>query len=196
LNTYSISILYLKHQFQRSSRVIFLQITPHSYFKLICCTPIDACGPQPWLMHVMPACWLCRASLLARRPIWLKQRKILKNDARGGVRASVTFFILLLISVFLYSSLNSKFSFELQTQAECANKNLRMRCRVYFLFLFIYYLIYLNKCFKYIMCTHTKTIYLRKHSFEHIFYIYTILKASISTVVPRHLFTNNPSQLF
>jgi hypothetical protein len=34
-----ISILYLKHQFQRSSRVIFLQITTHSYFKLICCTP-------------------------------------------------------------------------------------------------------------------------------------------------------------
>jgi hypothetical protein len=36
-----ISILYLKHQFQRSSHVIFLQITHHSYFKLICCTPID-----------------------------------------------------------------------------------------------------------------------------------------------------------
>jgi hypothetical protein len=35
------SILYLKHQFQRSSRVIFLQITSHSYFKLICCTPVD-----------------------------------------------------------------------------------------------------------------------------------------------------------
>jgi hypothetical protein len=35
------SILYLKHQFQRSSRVIFLQITPHGYFKLIYCTPID-----------------------------------------------------------------------------------------------------------------------------------------------------------
>jgi hypothetical protein len=31
----------LKHQFQRSLRVIFLQITSHSYFKLICCTPID-----------------------------------------------------------------------------------------------------------------------------------------------------------
>jgi hypothetical protein len=28
-------MLYLKHQFQLSSRVIFLQITPHSYFKLI-----------------------------------------------------------------------------------------------------------------------------------------------------------------
>jgi hypothetical protein len=27
-------------------------------------------------------------------------------------------------------------------------------------------------------------------------YIYTILKASVSTVVSRHLFTNNPSQLF
>jgi hypothetical protein len=37
----SLSILYLKHQFQRSSRVIFLQITPHSYFKLIHCTLID-----------------------------------------------------------------------------------------------------------------------------------------------------------
>jgi hypothetical protein len=38
----TISILYLKHQFQRSSCVIFLQITPHSYFKLIWCTSIDA----------------------------------------------------------------------------------------------------------------------------------------------------------
>jgi hypothetical protein len=36
-----ISILYIKHQFQWSSCVIFLQITPHSYFKLIRCTPID-----------------------------------------------------------------------------------------------------------------------------------------------------------
>jgi hypothetical protein len=27
-------------------------------------------------------------------------------------------------------------------------------------------------------------------------YIYTILKAPVSTVVPRHFFTNNPSQLF
>jgi hypothetical protein len=35
------SILYLKHQFQRLSCVIFLQITPHSYFKLIRCTSID-----------------------------------------------------------------------------------------------------------------------------------------------------------
>jgi hypothetical protein len=37
-----ISILYLKHQFQRSSCVIFLQKTPHIYFKLICCTSIYA----------------------------------------------------------------------------------------------------------------------------------------------------------
>jgi hypothetical protein len=71
---YHLSILYLKHQFQRSSRVIFLQITPHSYFKLICCTPIDdqtaaQHGPQLWPRHVMPACWLCRTSPLARRPI-------------------------------------------------------------------------------------------------------------------------------
>jgi type IV secretory pathway TraG/TraD family ATPase VirD4 len=36
------TILYLKHQFQRSSCVIFLQITPHSYFKLIRYTSIDA----------------------------------------------------------------------------------------------------------------------------------------------------------
>jgi hypothetical protein len=28
------------------------------------------------------------------------------------------------------------------------------------------------------------------------FYIYTILKAQVSTIVPRHHFTNNPSQLF
>jgi hypothetical protein len=93
---YHLSILYLKHQFQRSSRVIFLQITPHSYFKLICCTPTDdqtaaphgphGRGPQLWLRHVMSACWLCRTSPLARRPIWLNQRKMLKNDAGGEVR--------------------------------------------------------------------------------------------------------------
>jgi hypothetical protein len=51
---------------------------PHSYFKLIRCTPIDdqtvarhgpdARGPQLWLSHVMPACWLCRASPLDCRP--------------------------------------------------------------------------------------------------------------------------------
>jgi hypothetical protein len=56
-----ISILYLKHQFQRSSRIIFLQITPHNYFKLICCTTIDgqmatwhgpdARGTQLWPKH-------------------------------------------------------------------------------------------------------------------------------------------------
>jgi hypothetical protein len=46
-------ILYLNHQFhqfQRSSRVIFLQITHYNYFKLICCTPIDgqtAVEPNP-----------------------------------------------------------------------------------------------------------------------------------------------------
>jgi hypothetical protein len=34
--------LLLKHQFQRSSCVIFLQITSHSYFKLIRCTFIDS----------------------------------------------------------------------------------------------------------------------------------------------------------
>jgi hypothetical protein len=93
---YGISILYLKHQFQRSSRVIFLQITPHSYFKLTRCTPIDgqtaarhgpdAREPQFWPRHVMPACWLCWASSLARRLIWLNQRKMLKTNAGGGVR--------------------------------------------------------------------------------------------------------------
>jgi hypothetical protein len=41
-NQRAYSILYLKHQFQRSSRVIFLQINPHGYFKLTCCT----CGGQ------------------------------------------------------------------------------------------------------------------------------------------------------
>jgi hypothetical protein len=51
--------------FQRSSRVIFLQITPHSYFKLIRCTHIDdqmavrhgpdAREPQLWPTHVMSA---------------------------------------------------------------------------------------------------------------------------------------------
>jgi hypothetical protein len=85
----SISILYLKHQFQRSTCVIFLQITPHNYFKLICCTPIDdqtvarhgpdARGPQLWPRHIMLACWLCRTSPLARRSIWLNQRKMLKK---------------------------------------------------------------------------------------------------------------------
>jgi hypothetical protein len=89
------SILYLKHQFQRSSRVIFLQITPHKYFKLIRCTPkdsqtaarhgLDTRGPQLWLMS---DCWLCRASPLARRPIWLNQCKMLKKSAGGLRRAS------------------------------------------------------------------------------------------------------------
>jgi hypothetical protein len=36
-----ISII-LKYQFQRSSRVIFLQITSHIYFKLTHCTPISS----------------------------------------------------------------------------------------------------------------------------------------------------------
>jgi hypothetical protein len=47
-------VLYLKHQFQRSSRVIFLQITPHIYFKLIRCTPIygaDYDGPACRLVY-------------------------------------------------------------------------------------------------------------------------------------------------
>jgi hypothetical protein len=58
-----IYILYLKHQFQLSSRVIFLQITPHIYFKLIRYTPIDgqtaarhgpdARGQQLWPRHVL-----------------------------------------------------------------------------------------------------------------------------------------------
>jgi hypothetical protein len=42
------SIIYLKHQFQRSSCVIFLQITPHSYFKLICCTSINVKRRLTW----------------------------------------------------------------------------------------------------------------------------------------------------
>jgi hypothetical protein len=67
------TILYLKHQFQRSSCIIFLQITPHIYSKLIRCTPIDgqttarhgpdARRPQLWPKHVMPAYWLCRANV-------------------------------------------------------------------------------------------------------------------------------------
>jgi hypothetical protein len=40
-NIPALYILYLKHHFQRSSCVIFLQINPHSYFKLICCTSIN-----------------------------------------------------------------------------------------------------------------------------------------------------------
>jgi hypothetical protein len=69
-----------------SSRVIFLQITPYSYFKLIRRTPIDgqttarhgpdARGPQLWPRHVMPACWLCWSSPSACRPIWLNGRKM------------------------------------------------------------------------------------------------------------------------
>jgi hypothetical protein len=43
-----ISILYLKHQFQRSSCVIFLQITPHSYFKWTRYTSIDAKRRPTW----------------------------------------------------------------------------------------------------------------------------------------------------
>jgi hypothetical protein len=52
-------------KYQRSSRVIFSQITPHSYFKLICCTSIDgqtarhgpdARGSQLWPRYVMSAC--------------------------------------------------------------------------------------------------------------------------------------------
>jgi hypothetical protein len=46
-------LVYLKHQFQRSSRVIFLQRTPHSYFKLICCTSIDG---QTAARHEPDAC--------------------------------------------------------------------------------------------------------------------------------------------
>jgi hypothetical protein len=43
-----ISILYLKHQFQRSSCVIFSQITPYSYFKLISYMSIDAKQRPTW----------------------------------------------------------------------------------------------------------------------------------------------------
>jgi hypothetical protein len=66
-----IFILYLKHQFQRSSRVIFLQITPHNYFKLTRCTPIDgqtasrhrpdARGRRPMLFPRGACCFLLRA---------------------------------------------------------------------------------------------------------------------------------------
>jgi hypothetical protein len=47
LNLYLYSILYLKHQFQRSSRGIFLQITPYSYSKLTRRTPIDGQNSGP-----------------------------------------------------------------------------------------------------------------------------------------------------
>jgi hypothetical protein len=82
-----LSILYLKHQFQRSSRVIFLQITPHSYFKLIRCTPIygqtaaqhgaDDRGPQLWSMHVMSACWLCAWGGIRTHALMEQERKTL-----------------------------------------------------------------------------------------------------------------------
>jgi hypothetical protein len=35
----------LKHQFQRSFHVIFLQITSHIYFKLTCCTHVPSAQP-------------------------------------------------------------------------------------------------------------------------------------------------------
>jgi hypothetical protein len=60
------SLLYIKPWFQRSSRVIFLQITPHIYFELTRCTHIDAQTaaqhgldarwPQLWPRHVMSVC--------------------------------------------------------------------------------------------------------------------------------------------
>jgi hypothetical protein len=37
---------------------------------------------------------------------------------------------------------------------------------------------------------------LRHECNKHLVIFYTILKAPVSTVVMRHLFTNNPSQLF
>jgi hypothetical protein len=56
----------LKVLVSTSSCVIFLQMTPYSYFKLIRCTFIhgqtaarqgpDARGPQLWHRHVMAAC--------------------------------------------------------------------------------------------------------------------------------------------
>jgi hypothetical protein len=88
------SLIYLKHQFQRSSRVIFLQIISHSYFKLTRCTSIDGQmvtrhwldtrGPQLWPRHVMPAYWLCWPGPLAHRSIWLNQRKMLKTVEKVG----------------------------------------------------------------------------------------------------------------
>jgi hypothetical protein len=39
-------------------------------------------------------------------------------------------------------------------------------------------------------------ILMKALGFHYLDHIYTILKTSISTVVPRRLFTNNPSQLF
>jgi hypothetical protein len=103
-----ISLLYLKHQFQRSSRIIFLQTTPHIYFKLTHCTLVpsaqptstvqntplhidgqmvvrhgpDAYGPLLWPRYGTPTCWLCGAGPLARRAIWLNQSKMLKKRCR------------------------------------------------------------------------------------------------------------------
>jgi hypothetical protein len=51
ISLFYIYILYLKHQFQRSSCVIFLQITPHSYFKLICCTSINTKRHLRWARY-------------------------------------------------------------------------------------------------------------------------------------------------
>jgi hypothetical protein len=64
------SILYLKHQFQRSSCIIFFTNNPSQLFQI---NPLhayrwpngarhgpDARGPQLWPRHVMSACLLCR----------------------------------------------------------------------------------------------------------------------------------------
>jgi hypothetical protein len=82
---------------------MFLQITPHIYFKLTCCTSVRSAqpistsqntpphiyaqmaarhGPKLWPRNGMRAYWLCRAGLLARRTIWLNQRKMFKKRWR------------------------------------------------------------------------------------------------------------------
>ena len=78
---YIYTILYLKHQFQRSSRVIFLQITPHSYFKLIRRMPIDGQMAGPGT-----SCRPADCVGPAHQLIWLNQRKMLKNGAGGGIQ--------------------------------------------------------------------------------------------------------------
>jgi hypothetical protein len=88
-----LSILYLKHQFQRLSHAIFLQITPHSYFKLTWCTLQMAkqqpgTGQTPAGHNSGPDTSRRPADYVrpAHRPIWLNQRKLLKTMEEVGFK--------------------------------------------------------------------------------------------------------------
>lgn len=49
-----IYISILKHQFQQSSCITFLQITPHIYFKLTRCTPVPSAQPTSTSQNTPP----------------------------------------------------------------------------------------------------------------------------------------------